>query len=85
MRLLFVADEIPSELKRVVEFLNEAMGDVDVFAVEVKQYVSDDDEAYVPRLYGQTEEARAASTSTSPPGRATSTSNPRRSCTTTPT
>lgn len=63
VRLLFVADEIPSELKRVVEFLNEAMGDVEVFAVEVNQYVSAGEQAYVPRLYGQTEEARAASSS----------------------
>jgi hypothetical protein len=65
IRLLFVADDIPSELKRVVEFLNESMDDVDVFAIEVSQYTSDNDQAFVPRLYGQTEEARATSSSSS--------------------
>ena len=63
IRLLFVADEIPSELKRVVEFLNESMDDVEVFAIEVSQYTSENSQAFVPRLYGQTEEARATSSS----------------------
>ena len=39
LRLLFVADEIPSELRRIVEFLNEQMDRTEVLAVEVKQYV----------------------------------------------
>lgn len=38
LRLLFVADRIPGELARVVEFLNEQMHDVEVLAVEVKRY-----------------------------------------------
>lgn len=58
VRILFVADEIPSELKRVVEFLNEAFSDVEVFAIEVAQYKGEGSKAFVPRLYGQTEEAR---------------------------
>lgn len=58
VRILFVADHIPSELKRVVEFLNEGFSDVEVFAVEVTQYKGEGVKAFVPRLYGQTEEAR---------------------------
>lgn len=65
IRLIFVADEVPSELKRVVEFLNEAMREVEVLAIEVVQYTSRDETVFVPRLYGQTEEAKASS-STSP-------------------
>ena len=69
IRLVFVADEVPSELKRVVEFLNEAMREVEVLAIEVVQYASEDETVFVPRLYGQTEEAKAASsTSTSRTG-----------------
>lgn len=61
IRLVFVADEVPSELKRVVEFLNEAMSDVEVLAIEVIQYTSDDQTVFVPRLHGQTEEAKVSS------------------------
>jgi hypothetical protein len=60
VRILFVADRIPSELKRIVEFLNEGFSDVEVFAIEVTQYEGEDAKAFVPRLYGQTEEARGA-------------------------
>jgi len=38
IRLVFVADEIPRELRRVVEFLNEQMA-AEVIAIEVRQYV----------------------------------------------
>jgi len=39
VRLVFVADRIPRELRRVVEFLNEQMDPAEVLAVEIKQYV----------------------------------------------
>lgn len=68
VRLLFVADEVPSELKRVVEFLNEATQNVEVLAIEVIKYASDEETVFVPRLYGQTEEAKAKSKSTSRTG-----------------
>ena len=38
LRLLFVADEIPDPLERVVEFLNGQMPNIEVLAVEVKQF-----------------------------------------------
>jgi hypothetical protein len=55
VRLLFVADELPGELKRTIEFLNGQMPDVDVLGVEIPQYLGDSFKALVPRLVGQTE------------------------------
>jgi hypothetical protein len=54
IRLVFVADEIPRELRRVVEFLNEQMA-AEVIAIEVKQYVGPEGlRTLVPRAIGQT-------------------------------
>jgi len=58
LRLLFVADEIPIELQRVVEFLNEQMNRTEVLAVEIKQYAGDELKTLVPRVIGQTAEAQ---------------------------
>lgn len=60
LRLVFVADEIPPELQRVVEFLNEQMTSTEVLALEVKQYREEDGDrlTLVPRLIGRTESAR---------------------------
>jgi hypothetical protein len=60
LRLVFVADVIPRELRRIVEFLNEQMSRTDVLAIEVRQYVAPgtDMVTLVPRLIGQTEAAR---------------------------
>jgi hypothetical protein len=57
VRLIFVADAIPPELKRLVEYLNERLLDVEVLAVEVKQYLGDGVRAVVPRLIGMTQKA----------------------------
>jgi hypothetical protein len=60
VRLLFVADEIPATLQRLVEFLNEQMPRVEVLAVEIRQYrTAGDAGALVPRLVGQTSRAQA--------------------------
>jgi hypothetical protein len=60
LRLVFVADTIPRELRRIVEFLNEQMTRTDVVAVEVRQYVAvgTDMVTLVPRVIGQTQAAR---------------------------
>jgi hypothetical protein len=58
IRLLFVADEIPTELRRVVEFLNGQMDPAVVLALEVKQFVGQGMKTLVPRVLGQTEAAR---------------------------
>ena len=56
--MIFVADEIPNELRRIVEFLNEQMDPAEVLAVEVKQFVGEDIKTLVPRVVGQTAEAQ---------------------------
>lgn len=59
LRLLFVADEIPPQLQRIVEFLNNQMSSTEVLAVAVPQYVGDDGlTAYVPRLSIPTAQAQ---------------------------
>lgn len=60
LRLLFVADRIPVELRRVVEFLNVQLNPAEVLAVEIGQYRGSDFSSFVPRLLGQTERAQAA-------------------------
>ena len=60
LRLLFVADGIPDELTRVVEFLNEQMPEVEVLAVEIKQFKGVSGSTLVPRVIGRTSEAIAA-------------------------
>lgn len=57
VRLLFVADKIPPELRRVVEFLNAQMDPAEVLAVEIKQYVGPGRKTLVPRVMGQVAEA----------------------------
>jgi hypothetical protein len=58
VRLLFIADEIPTEVRRVVEFLNSQMDPAEVLAIEVKQFVGENLKTLVPRVVGQTETAR---------------------------
>jgi hypothetical protein len=59
IRMLFVADEIPAELRRIVEFLNSQMDRAEVLAVEIKQYAGQNQRSLIPRVIGQTEEATA--------------------------
>lgn len=54
LRLLFVADEMPRELREIVEYLNEQMRDTEVLAVEVTRYEGEAVTAYSPSLYGKT-------------------------------
>ena len=53
LRLLFVADDIPDELARVVEFLNAQMPGIEVLAVEIKQFKGDSRQTLVPRVLGR--------------------------------
>lgn len=62
MRLVFVADKIPPELQRIVEYLNMQMRETQVVAVEIKQFVGGDLKTLVPKVIGLTEEARARKT-----------------------
>jgi hypothetical protein len=65
LRLVFVADVIPPELQRIVEFLNESLLRVEVFAIEVKQFVGAGRQTLVSRVIGQTaaaEDLKASAT-----------------------
>jgi hypothetical protein len=57
VRLVFVADEIPRELQRIVEFLNQQMSPAEVYAIEVKQYTGQGIRSLVPRVVGITADA----------------------------
>jgi len=62
VRCVFVADEIPPTLRRLVEFMNEHLDTIEVLAVELPQYVGAGEhplKALVPRLVGQTAKAQA--------------------------
>ena len=65
VRCVFVADEIPPTLRRLVEFMNEHLDTIEVLAVELPQYVGAGDhplKALVPRLVGQTAKAQGIKT-----------------------
>ena len=62
IRLLFVADVIPSELRRVIEFLNQQMIRAEVLGIEIKRYSGNDLQTYVPRVFGQSEQIKASKT-----------------------
>jgi len=69
IRLVFVADEIPPELRRIVEFLNATMDPVEVLAVEIHQYVGQGLKTLVPRVMGQTAGAQARKGTSARPAR----------------
>lgn len=60
IRMLFVADEIPRELKTIIEFLNLQMNKSEVLGVEIKQYQAEDEKirTLVSRIIGQTIESQ---------------------------
>lgn len=59
VRLVFVADRIPAELQRIVEFLNERMTPTEVLALELRQYTGGrGEQTLVPRWLGRTAAAR---------------------------
>jgi hypothetical protein len=68
IRLVFVADEVPPELRRVVEFLNQQMDPAEVLAVEIRQYVGGNFRTLVPRVFGQTEQAQQKKSAGGPAG-----------------
>lgn len=54
MRLIVVSDHILPKLQNMVEFLNNQMPSVDVFAVEIKQYMDDETgiRTFIPNVFG---------------------------------
>ena len=63
VRMLFVADKIPPELQRVVEFLNEQMDPAEVLGLEIKQFLGQSVKTMVPRIIGQSAVAEQKKTS----------------------
>lgn len=55
VRLIFVADRIPAELRRVIEFLNGQMDPAEVLGIEVRQYLGAAGKTLVPRVVGKLE------------------------------
>ncbi len=60
LRLIFAADYIPQELRKIAEFLNASMTNIEVYAVEIPQFKSAKEgiRVLVPYLYGQTVKTR---------------------------
>lgn len=63
VRMVFLADVIPPELQRIIEFLNEQTVRSEVLGVEVRQYVGQAQRTFVPRVVGQTVAAQQMKTS----------------------
>jgi hypothetical protein len=58
IRMLFIADKIPQELQRIIEFLNEQMTPAEVLGLEIKQFGNEAIKTLVPRVIGQTSSAQ---------------------------
>ncbi|MHB1458841.1 MAG: hypothetical protein ACYC0V_18170, partial [Armatimonadota bacterium] len=58
IRMLFVADKIPTELQRVIEFLNQQMNPAEVLGIEIKQFANLGIRTLIPRVIGQTASAQ---------------------------
>lgn len=58
IRIVFFLEQAPTELKCLVEFMNNQMGSVDVLLVEARQYEANDVRVVVPTLFGFTEKIR---------------------------
>ena len=60
IRMVFLADSIAKDLRRIIEFLNEQMRPAEVLAVEVVQYINANGvRTLVPTLVGATERAQS--------------------------
>jgi hypothetical protein len=62
IRMMFVADDIPPELRRIVEFLNAQMDPAEVLALELRQYEGQGLKTIVPLVIGQSQEAQQRKT-----------------------
>lgn len=61
VRMVFVADRIPHELRRIIEFLNEQMRPAEVLAIEVAHFTTSTGIRLLsPKLIGATERAAGA-------------------------
>lgn len=55
IRMLIIADSIPKEVQRIIEFLNEQLRYAEILGIEIKQFVGQNDvKTLVPRVIGKT-------------------------------
>jgi hypothetical protein len=66
IRMVFVADEIPAELRRIVEFLNQQLDPAEVIALEVRQYQGEGITSLIPRVIGSTARAEQKKSASRP-------------------
>lgn len=55
LRLIFASDFIPRELRKFVEFINNASRGIDVYAVQIEQFLLDDKRIFSVSTWGPTE------------------------------
>ncbi|MDX0356756.1 hypothetical protein GOL49_14705 [Sinorhizobium medicae] len=55
IRMIFLVDEMPEELLRIVEFLARQLRDAEVYAVEVRQHVGATGQVLATNILGQTQ------------------------------
>lgn len=55
LRLIFAADFIPRELRKFVEFINNASRGIDVYAIQIERYILDDKKIISVSTWGPTE------------------------------
>lgn len=60
VRMLFLSDDIPTELMTIIEYLNEQMHDAEVFGVSIARYVGHDLSVLVPRVVGSSARTQQA-------------------------
>lgn len=55
LRLIFAADFIPRELRKFVEFINNASRGIDVYGIQIERYILDDKKIISVSSWGPTE------------------------------
>jgi hypothetical protein len=60
VRLLIVTDQVPAELRRIVEFLNQQMDPAEILALELRHYQGEGLRTVVPRIVGLSADRKGA-------------------------
>lgn len=69
IRLLVVTDQVPGELRRIIEFLNAQMDPAEILAVELRQFTDGERCALVPQVFGHVSAAERRKNSLQRQGR----------------
>ncbi|MDW3652755.1 MAG: hypothetical protein R8P61_37095 [Bacteroidia bacterium] len=60
IRMIIVADNIPKELKNIIEFLNSQMSPAEILGLEIKQYRNETMKTLVPKVLGKSVKSDAS-------------------------